>query len=88
MLTNWMGDDGFVFKTRFEFRQFNYLGDVQWCTGRVTDKRREGNLDLVEIEMACTNQRGAQTTLGSASVLLPSRESGPVRLPDAPRDLP
>jgi acyl dehydratase len=88
MLTNWMGDDGFVFKTRFEFRQFNYLGDVQWCTGRVTDKRREGDLDLVEIEMACTNQRGAQTTLGSASVLLPSREFGPVRLPDAPRDLP
>lgn len=88
MLTNWMGDDGFVFKSRLEFRQFNFLGDVQWCKGRVTGKRRDGDLDLIEIEMSCTNQRGAQTTLGSASVLLPSRQFGPVRLPDAPRDLP
>jgi len=88
MLTNWMGDDGFVHKTRFEFRQFNYLGDVQWCEGRVTGKRRDGDLNAIDIEMSCTNQRGGRTTLASATVLLPSREFGPVRLPDAPRNLP
>jgi hypothetical protein len=88
MLTNWMGDDGFVYKTNFEFRQFNYIGDVQWCEGRVTGKRREGDLSVIDIEMSCTNQRGARSTLGSASVLLPSREFGAVRLPDPPRNLP
>lgn len=88
MLVNWMGDDGFIYKTRFEFRQFNYLGDVQWCEGHVTSKRREGDLNIVEIDMNCTNQRGGRTTLGSASVLLPSREFGAVKLPDPPRDLP
>jgi acyl dehydratase len=88
MLTNWMGDDGFVFRTNMEFRQFNYLGDVQWCEGKVTGKRSEGDLNIVDIEMSCTNQRGAKTTLGTAAVLLPSREHGPVKLPDAPRNLP
>jgi len=82
-----MGDDGFVHGTRFEFRQFNYLGDVQWCEGSVTGKRRDGDLHVIDIEMSCTNQRGGRTTQGLGSVLLPSRENGPVRLPNAPRDL-
>lgn len=88
MLTNWMGDDGFLYITNMEFRQFNYLGDVQWCEGRVTGKRQEGDLNIVNIEMSCTNQRGAVTTLGTAAVLLPSREQGPVKLPDPPHNLP
>jgi hypothetical protein len=34
--------------------------------------------------VTCTNQRGQVTTPGHATILLPSREHGPVRLPDPP----
>jgi len=38
----------------------------------------------VELELQATNQRGEVTTPGHATLLLPSREHGPVRLPDPP----
>jgi hypothetical protein len=44
----------------------------------------------VDLELSAVNQRGEQTTPGHATVLLPSRAHGPVRVPDAPggaRDL-
>lgn len=88
LLTNWMGDDGALFTSHVEFRKFNYLGDTQWCRGRVVDKRREGDLNCVAVDVWCENQRGEITTPGSAVVLLPSRERGPVRLPTPPADLP
>lgn len=88
MLTNWMGDDGFLHKTYIELRSFNYLGDTQWCRGRVVGKRREGDLNLIDVDVTCENQRGETTTRGSAAVLLTSREHGAVRLPDPPRELP
>ncbi|MDX6401476.1 MAG: hypothetical protein QOF27_2082, partial [Gaiellaceae bacterium] len=34
--------------------------------------------------ISCTNQRGQATTPGHATVLLPSHDYGPVRLPDPP----
>jgi acyl dehydratase len=86
LVTNWIGDDGWLFKSHIEIRRFNYLGDTQWCRGSVTGKRREGDLNMVDIEMYCINQRGEITTPGSAVVLLPSREFGSVRLPDPPRE--
>jgi hypothetical protein len=88
LLTNWVGDDGWVYRTRVEARRFNYLGDVQWCRGIVIDKRVEDDLYVVDIEMHCENQRGEITTPGNATVILPSREHGPVKLPLPPRDLP
>ncbi|MEZ5134630.1 MAG: hypothetical protein R2699_06120 [Acidimicrobiales bacterium] len=36
------------------------------------------------MELAAVNQRGVTTTPGHATILLPSREHGPVRLPDPP----
>jgi acyl dehydratase len=88
LLTNWAGDDGWVFKTHVEIRRFNYLGDTQWCRGKVTAKRREGDQNIVEVEMYCINQRNEITAPGSAVILLPSRETGAVLLPDPPVDLP
>lgn len=87
LLTNWAGDDGWVFKTHVEIRRFNYLGDTQWCRGRVTAKRRDSQMNIVEVEMFCINQRDEVTTPGSAVILLPSRETGAVRLPDPPENL-
>ena len=48
---------------------------------RSPGKRREGDLNIVDLEVWCENQRGEVATPGTASVLLPSRERGPVQLP-------
>jgi acyl dehydratase len=86
-LTDWMGDDGWLVSQGSQLRKFNYVGDSHVITGEVTGKRVEDGRCLVDIEMRGTNQRGAVTCPGTATVALPSREHGPVRLPEPPADL-
>jgi len=85
LCTDWMGDDAWLWKLDCEFRRFNYVGDTQWLRGRVTRKYlAAGNRPAIDVELAAVNQRDEVTTPGSATMLLPSREHGPVRLPDPP----
>jgi len=85
LCTDWMGDDAWLWKLRVEFRQFNFVGDTQWVGGRISRKYvAEGGQTAVDVELWCRNQRGAETTPGSATIMLPSREHGAVRLPDPP----
>jgi len=84
-LTNWAGDDAFVHRIRYELRSFNYLGDVTWLSGKIVEIRIDEKLGpLVELEVSGINQRGEKNITGAATVLLPSRAGGPVRLPDPP----
>ncbi|MEO3783687.1 MaoC family dehydratase N-terminal domain-containing protein [Actinocorallia sp. B10E7] len=83
--TDWMGDDAWLWRLRVEFRKFNYVGDVQWVEGEVVRKYlAEGDRPAVDLELRTRNQRGEVTSPASATVLLPSREHGPVHLPDPP----
>ena len=82
-LTDWMGDDGWLFKLRCEHRKFNYIGDTTWVRGTVTDKVQVDGRNEVHLEVSCWNQRGEQTTPGSAIVLLPTRDRA-VELPAPP----
>lgn len=83
--TNFCGDDGWVYRLRGEFRRFNYVGDTTRITGVVTKRQViEGIGPAVELDVTGTNQRGDVNTLGSATVLLPSRDLGPVVLPEPP----
>jgi acyl dehydratase len=85
LCTDWMGDDGWLWRLDCEFRRFNYVGDTQWVRGTVARKYlAEGDRPAVDLELECVNQRGELTTPGHATVLLPSREHGAVRLPDPP----
>jgi len=84
LCTDWMGDDGWLWKLDCEFRRFNYVGDTQWLRGRVVRKYRAADRPAVDLELEAVNQRGEHTTPGHATVLLPSREHGAVRLPDPP----
>lgn len=86
-LNDWVGDDGWVFRQHDEMRKFNYVGDAHVLTGEVTGKRVEDGRCFVEIDFRATNQRGTVTAPGNATVLLPSREHGPVVLPDPPVEL-
>jgi acyl dehydratase len=85
-ITDWMGDDAWLYSMRCEHRKFNYIGDTTWINGAVVAKRAEGPHYLVDLELACTNQRGETTTPGTATVILPSRGHGPVTLPEPPAD--
>jgi hypothetical protein len=85
LCTDWMGDAAWLWKLDCELRSFNFVGDTTWVRGRVVDKvLADGDRPAIELEISCTNQRGEVTAPGHATVLLPSREHGPVRLPDPP----
>jgi hypothetical protein len=85
LCTDWMGDDAWLWKLDCEFRRFNYVGDTQWLTGRVARKYlARGDRPAVDLDLEARSQRGEVTSPGRATILLPSRERGAVRLPDVP----
>jgi acyl dehydratase len=85
LCTDWMGDDAWLAALDCEFREFNYVGDTHWMRGSVIRRYlADGDRPAVDLEVWGENQRGEVTTPGHATVLLPSREYGPVRLPDPP----
>lgn len=84
-LTNYAGDDGWVYRMRFEFRRFNYMGDVTWLTGKITDARVDERLGpLVELSISGVNQRGDENVRADATLLVASRKHGPVKMPATP----
>ena len=72
LVTNWMGDAGFLKRIRTQMRGFNIMGDCTWARGKVTRKYVKDGYALVDIEIRGENQRGELTTPGLATVLLPS----------------
>lgn len=74
LVTNWMGDDGFLKRLRSEWRRFNLGGDTQFAKGRISGKRVVDGYGLVDIEIWAENQRGEVTTPGVATVALPRRD--------------
>ena len=85
LCTDWMGDDAWLWKLQCEFRKFNFVGDTQWLGGKVVRKyAAEGGRPAIDVELSARNQRDEVTTPGTATILLPSRDHGPVRLPDPP----
>ena len=73
LLTNWMGDDGFLKKLDAKLKRFNIVGDTTWMKGKVIKKYIENGEHLVDIECWGENQRGEITLPGSATVRLPSK---------------
>lgn len=75
LLTNWMGDEGWLEKCYCEYRNFVYFSDVVWLKGKVTKKYIDENDEYcVDIETSALNQRGENVMPGKATVILPSRE--------------
>ncbi len=87
LLCNWMGDDAWLWRMSNRLNSFNFLGDTHIMRGTVTDKRRLEEGCVATVEVRGGNQRDEDSVTGSAEILLPSREFGPVTLPPAPREL-
>ena len=88
LFTNWMGDDGFLWKMSGDERVFNMMGDVTIFEGRVTKKYVENGKCCVDIEAWAKNQRGEYSMIPKpATVILPSKEHGPVVYPNPSPEL-
>lgn len=74
LITNWMGDDGFIKRLNGKLRRFNIIGDTTWCKGKVIKKYVENNQHLVDIDCWAENQREERTLTGFATVRLPAKE--------------
>jgi acyl dehydratase len=87
LVTNWMGDDAWIWTLSSSVRRFNYLGDVHVISGVVREVGRPAG--TVTIDITGVNQRGETTCDGRAVVLLPAPDGGPAALPDfRPEDVP
>ena len=85
LCTDWMGDDAWLWKLDCEFRLFNYVGDTHWMRGRVDPPYvAEGDRPRRRPRRLGREPAGRGHVPGHATVLLPSREHGPVRLPTPP----
>jgi acyl dehydratase len=73
LITDWMGDAGFLRRLSFEMRRQQRPGDTMVCKGRVTGRRRENGEGIVELEVWAENEREGVTTPGEAVVVLPLR---------------
>ncbi|MFH1652118.1 MAG: MaoC family dehydratase N-terminal domain-containing protein [Chloroflexota bacterium] len=88
LFTNWMGDDGFLWKMSGDERAFNQVGDVTLFEGKVVKKYVEGGKCCVDIEAGARNQRNENSMPPRLStVILPSREHGPAVYPEPTPEL-
>jgi len=74
MLTNWIGDEGFLAELYCEVRRFNLIGDLTYCRAKVVSKEESDACSgTVKLEVECVDQRGDKTAGGWAVVKLPRR---------------
>jgi hypothetical protein len=86
LLTNWVGDDGWIAELDLQLRGFNFHGDIHRMTATVSNKSDTPD-GFVGLEVLGTSQRDESTVRGTAKVLLPSRANGAVVLPTPDQDL-
>jgi acyl dehydratase len=70
LLRQWLGPHGDVSQFSCQFRGFNFLGDRLRAHATVTGLIRRDDLDVVQLKVGVTNQRGEETMPGSAEVVL------------------
>jgi acyl dehydratase len=73
LMTNWMGDDGFLRRLNVQVRHHNIVGDLTTCEGSVTRKWVEDGAHVVEVAVRGVNQNGETTARGTAVAELPAR---------------
>jgi acyl dehydratase len=72
MLRNWMGDDGRILRLNCQFRAPNTKGQTVTAHGMVTAIRRDGDQQIVDVEIWTETQDGTKLAPGSATIALAS----------------
>ncbi|MFI5040582.1 MAG: MaoC family dehydratase N-terminal domain-containing protein [Acidimicrobiales bacterium] len=87
-VSDWAGDDAIIVKMDDSIRKFNYMGDTQFLSGEIVDKRvDESGRHVVDIQLRMANQRDDETAYGKATVALPSKAGGLPVYPSVPADV-
>lgn len=86
-LTDIAGDNGWVYSQYDEIRKFNYMNDTQFITAEVVGTRQADGLNLIDLKVTMTNQRGEETVRCDAAIALPSKNGVPVVLPEPEPEL-
>jgi len=73
VLTDWVGDEGWLRKLSYRMTRMNMPGDILICKGKVARKYIKDDTHYVECEVWVENQREEVTTPGTATVILPSK---------------
>lgn len=84
MMTNWIGEEGKLKKFSCQYRGIDYPnrmvtmvsddGSGMWlCKGKVTQKYVEAGEHMADCEIWIENNKGEKTTIGKATVVLPSK---------------
>ena len=71
LLSDWAGLTGWVEKLSFQMRGMNSGGSTVRAYAQVTEKRRENNKALVDLDIFLENDQAGVTTPGKATVSLP-----------------
>jgi hypothetical protein len=74
LLTNWIGDDGFLKRLQAKLVGFNVVGDTTWCKGKVIKKYEIEEECYVDCQVWGENQRKKMTVSGKATIVLPSKD--------------
>ena len=75
LITNWMGDDGFLKYYDTRMSRMWYFEDTSWMKGKVAKKYVEGDEHLVDLELRIETESGFVYPTGNATVRLPARSS-------------
>jgi acyl dehydratase len=73
LLTDWMGDAGFLKRLSFELRRQHRPGDTMVCRGRVAGVEVRDGDGCVDLEVWAENEREGVATPGRATVILPRK---------------
>ncbi|MGM7666537.1 FAS1-like dehydratase domain-containing protein [Microbacterium sp. A93] len=71
VVTDWMGDDGFLKRLDVQVRRHNVIGELVTLDGIVESV--DPTTGTVEITLNATNQDGHESARGTATVILPTR---------------
>ena len=75
LLTNWIGDEGWIKRNYAEYRKFVYFSDVVKFKGKVIKKYMDENGEYcVDIRSSGINQRGEDVIPGFSTVILPGKK--------------
>ncbi len=84
LLTDWVGETGWLWQMKFQYRSMNVPGDTLTAWGRVTGKEVRGGLGVVSLEIGLKDQNGVEGSPGTATVVVPQRNGPAVPYPFNP----
>ena len=73
LITDWMGDAGFLKRLYFEMRRQHRPGDTMTVRGRVVGKEERDGQACIDLELSAENDREGVATPAEATVILPRR---------------